>query len=274
MNLTMLGTGNALVTECYNTCFVTEDEGSYFMVDGGGGNAVLHQLKRAGLDWMDMREIFVTHKHVDHLLGIMWMIRMICQSMSHGDYEGDANIYAHDEVIAILRDMANQLLQKKEMKFIDDRLHLITVSDGEERLIHNRKVTFFDIQSTKAKQYGFCMELADGGKLTCCGDEPYNPCEEKYAQNSTWLLHEAFCLYSQADIFEPYEKHHSTVKDACELAEKLNVQNLLLYHTEDTNIARRKELYAAEGQQYYSGKLWVPDDLETIKIHNTNGEVK
>lgn len=27
MNLTMLGTGNALVTECYNTCFVLEENG-------------------------------------------------------------------------------------------------------------------------------------------------------------------------------------------------------------------------------------------------------
>ena len=26
MKLTMLGTGNAVVTECYNTCFVLEDE--------------------------------------------------------------------------------------------------------------------------------------------------------------------------------------------------------------------------------------------------------
>ena len=30
MKLTMLGTGNAVVTECYNTCFVIEDEGQYF----------------------------------------------------------------------------------------------------------------------------------------------------------------------------------------------------------------------------------------------------
>ena len=55
MKITMLGTGNALVTECYNTCFVLEDEGKYFMIDGGGGNEVLKQLKRAGLNWMDMR---------------------------------------------------------------------------------------------------------------------------------------------------------------------------------------------------------------------------
>ena len=80
------------------------------------------------------------------------------------------------------------------------------------------------------------------------------------------MLHEAFCLYSQADIFDPYEKHHSTVKDACELAEELGVKNLLLYHTEDRTIARRKELYAAEGMPFFSGTLWVPDDLESIEI--------
>ena len=46
-----------------------EDEGQYFMVDWGGGSTILHQLKHAGYDWMDMRHIFVTHKHVDHLDG-------------------------------------------------------------------------------------------------------------------------------------------------------------------------------------------------------------
>ena len=87
MKITMLGTGNALVTECYNTCFVLEDEGKYFMIDGGGGNEVLKQLKRAGLNWMDMRDIFVTHKHIDHILGIVWMMRLICQNMNKGTYE-------------------------------------------------------------------------------------------------------------------------------------------------------------------------------------------
>lgn len=58
MKITMLGTGNALVTECYNTCFVIEENKEYFMVDGGGGNTVLSNLKSAGIDWMDIRHIF------------------------------------------------------------------------------------------------------------------------------------------------------------------------------------------------------------------------
>lgn len=78
----------------------------------------MKQIKHAGYDWMDMRHIFVTRKHIDYLLGIVWMVRMICRFMDHGEYKG-----------------------------------------------------------------------------------------------------EAFCLYSQTNIFDSYEKHHSTVKDACEPAD-------------------------------------------------------
>ncbi len=266
MKLTMLGTGSALVTECYNTCFLIEDRGQIFMVDGGGGNAILHQIKHAGYDWMDLRHIFVTHKHVDHLMGIIWMVRMICQFMDHGEYEGEAYIYSHEEVLNLVRDMADKLLQKKESAFIDDRLHLVEVSDGETLDIIGHKFTFFDIQSTKAKQFGFCMKIDDEKMLTCCGDEPLTSGVEKYAEGSEWMLHEAFCLCSQADIFDPYEKHHSTVKDACELAERLGIKNLLLYHTEDKNLANRKEMYAEEGKKYYRGNLWIPDDLEVLTV--------
>lgn len=266
MDLTMLGTGNALATECYNTCFVISDNRKYFMVDGGGGNTVLRRLKSAGIDWIGVRDIFVTHKHVDHLLGIVWMIRMICQFMNHGKYDGEARIYAHGEVISLLRDIAGNLLSQKETRFMDNRLHFIEVKDGECVDIIGHATTFFDIGSTKAKQFGFSMDLGKGEKLTCCGDEPFKECERIYAQNSKWLLHEAFCLYSERDIFDPYEKHHSTVKDACELAEQLMVKNLLLYHTEDQNLSDRKKLYSAEGMQYYHGNLLIPDDLERIEL--------
>ena len=36
-NLIMLGTGNAMVTKCYNTCFAIREKADYFLVDGGGG---------------------------------------------------------------------------------------------------------------------------------------------------------------------------------------------------------------------------------------------
>jgi len=127
-------------------------------------------------------------------------------------------------------------------------------------------ITFFDILSTKAKQFGFSMQMKDGRKFTCVGDEPYNEANYDFVKDSDWLLHEAFCLFGEADKFKPYEKHHSTVKEACQLAEQLKVPNLLLYHTEETHLKERKQLYTKEGKEYYSGNLYVPDDLESFEI--------
>lgn len=266
MKLTILGTGNALVMECYNTCFVISEDDKHLLVDGGGGNGILTQLKRAGINWMDIKQIFVTHKHLDHIMGIVWMVRMICQHMRSGVYEGDAYIYSHKEVIDLVRKMSLDLIRGKDVALLDDRLHLVEVEDGEEIELIGKKVRFFDIGSTKAKQFGFSMMLNENEKLTCCGDEPYNDRAYEYAVGSKWLLHEAFCLYEERDVFNPYEKNHSTVKDACELAEKLNVPNLVLYHTVENNLADRKRLYTAEGEKYYKGNIYVPDDLDVIEL--------
>jgi len=56
------------------------------------------------------------------------------------------------------------------------------------------------------------------------------------------------------------------VKDACELGERLNVENLILYHTEDKNILKRQEMYLAEGRKFYHGNLYVPEDLDVIEL--------
>lgn len=280
MDLILLGTGNAVATDCYNTCFVLEDDSRpaldrYLLVDGGGGNGLLSQLKSAEIDWQVIRTLFVTHAHMDHVMGIFWMVRMILMGMTTGTYQGEAVVYGHDEAIQTVRKAAKMLLSKKQCSFLDTRLHLIPVTDGESREVLGRRITFFDIRSTKTKQFGFSIELggvpegAPAGVrpvLTCCGDEPCHESGRPYADHAAWLLHEAFCLYGDADRFCPYEKNHSTVKDAAELAEELQIANLVLYHTEDLDLTHRKARYSEEGSRYYHGHLWVPDDLERIRL--------
>ena len=49
MKLIMLGTGNAMVTRCYNTCFALQEGEDFLLVDAGGGNGILRQLQDAKL---------------------------------------------------------------------------------------------------------------------------------------------------------------------------------------------------------------------------------
>ena len=82
--LILLGTGNATVTKCFNTCFAIKTGEEYFLVDTGGGNGIMTQLEKAGIPMESIHEIFMSHEHTDHLLGLIWLIRMIATKMKPG----------------------------------------------------------------------------------------------------------------------------------------------------------------------------------------------
>lgn len=264
--LIVFGTGNAMVSECYNTCFAIKGNDGYFMVDAGGGNGILKQLKDSGVNVKKIHHLFVTHGHSDHLLGVVWVIRKIASMMLTGSYKGDLRIYCHNDLISAIPVICTITLQKKLTDLFGKRIFLIPVQNGQTEKIMDYPVTFFDIHSTKLKQFGFTMTLTNGQKLTCLGDEPYNPLCEPYVTGSDWLLCEAFCLHREADIFKPYEKHHSTVKDAAQLATSLDVKRLVLWHTEETHLDNRKKLYKKEARDYFKNKIYVPDDLDKITL--------
>ena len=266
VQLTMLGTGNAAATHCYNTCFTLRNNNDYFLIDGGGGNGLLTQLQKAGIDYTAIHEVFVTHTHTDHILGIVWLIRMVAQQLRKGEYQGELKVYGHDKVIEALLWMCHNLLPEKIAERIGNGIHLIEVKDGDTFQTAGLKVTCFDIHSKKCKQFGCKVTLPDNRYLTCLGDEPFNPLTKEMVQGSQWLLHEAFCLYADREHFKPYEKSHSTALDAGRLAQQLEVANLLLFHTEDETLVNRKETNTAEAKAHFNGAVWVPDDLEIIDL--------
>ena len=265
--LIVLGTGNALATRCYNTCFAIDDgEGHHFLVDAGGGNGILRQLEDAHIPLETIHAMHVTHAHCDHILGVVWMIRAIGTKIKAGGYEPPFDIITRAERIPEIVRMCEITLEKKFCDLLGHEIRLIPIDNHVCKPVYGYEVEFFDIHSTKAPQTGFTLRLHNGRKLTCLGDEPYNPLCEAYVAGSDWMLCEAFCLYGDRERFKPYEKHHSTVKDAGELAESLGIPHLVLWHTEDKTIATRKAAYTAECKRYYSGDVHVPDDLEVIQL--------
>ena len=100
MKLTILGTGNATVTECYNTCFALSDGNRHFLVDTGGGNRILKVLKDTGIQLEDIHDIFITHEHIDHLLGVIWLIQ---DQMRNLKLLGKLTCFFHSTVVLFIR---------------------------------------------------------------------------------------------------------------------------------------------------------------------------
>ena len=268
--ITMLGTGNATVSQIYNTCFVLQTPSTLMLVDAGGGNGILAQLKKVNVQISDIHHLFVTHAHTDHVLGVIWVIRMVVQCKG---YEGLLHVYGNDKVMKVIKTIIDMILARKQLAKVAERVVFHQLEDGDCFEVGDMKLECFDIQSTKEKQFGFRAELPsssdESGKplvLACLGDEPYNEQNRRYIVGADWMMCEAFCLYADRDTFKPYEKCHSTALDAGKLAEELGVKNLILYHTEEKTLANRKENYTRVAAKNFKGRIFVPDDLEVIEL--------
>lgn len=268
--ITMLGTGNATFSQIYNTCFVLQTPSTLMLVDAGGGNGILAQLKKVNVQISDIHHLFVTHAHTDHVLGVIWVIRMVAQCKG---YKGLLHVYGNDKVMKVIKTIIDMILAKKQLTKVAERVVFHQLEDGDCFEVGDMKLECFDIQSTKEKQFGFRAELPsssdESGKplvLACLGDEPYNEQNRRYIVGADWMMCEAFCLYADRDTFKPYEKCHSTALDAGKLAEELGVKNLILYHTEEKTLANRKENYTRVAAKNFKGRIFVPDDLEVIEL--------
>lgn len=261
--ITILGTGNATVTRCYNTCFALHTDATTLLVDAGGGNGILSQLEKAGIPLTGIHHLYVTHAHTDHILGVIWVVRMIA---SNKKYEGKLHVYGNDKVMTVLHTIIKLTFSKKNLAQTGERVEFHQIADGDTFEAGDIRMQCFDIHSTKEKQYGFRATMPSGTVVACLGDEPYNELNHDMVAGADWLMSEAFCLYDDRERFKPYEKCHSTALDAGKLAAKLGVKNLILYHTEDKTLDTRKLRYAEEAAQNFGERIVVPDDLETITL--------
>lgn len=264
--ITMLGTGSAFVTRCYNTCFVIDDDGTRLLVDAGGGNGILRQLEDASLPVETLQAMFVTHCHTDHIIGTVWVVRKVVQLAKAGVDDARLAIYGHSKAISTIKALCDLTLAPKDKAMAETRIAMHEVADGTAFDIGCMRIEVFDIGSTKEWQFGLKATLSDGTTVSCLGDEPFNEANRPIVQGSDWLMHEAFCLYADRERFKPYEKHHSTALDAGRDAASLGVGGLIVYHTEERTLATRREAYAAEAATAFGGRIFVPDDLDVIDL--------
>ena len=290
--ITMLGTGHAMTLNCFNTCFVYENDNGKMLVDTGGGQQLLRQLRDAGISTSEIDAIFITHQHTDHLLGLPWIIR----SAGHGRNNKPVSVYMHKELMDIALGMLELLLPEKLENF-RSHVNFVSLEDGDTAEILGCPFTFFDTHNFKCSQFGFSMQLQSGKRLAFCGDVPFSEENRALIEGTDYLVHEAFSLESakgpggmppmggpMPPMGEPGPGMpggpgkgpggpggpgnigHSTVRGAAKIAEGLHAGTLILVHGSDDDLENRQKAYTEEAASEFSGRIFVPYDLDVIEL--------
>ncbi len=262
--ITMLGTGNGGTLDLYNTCFAIQNERGVFLIDTGGSIEIIKRLKEANIKLEEIKNIFISHSHTDHILGLIWMFKIIGVMAMHGNIKEKINIYCNDTVYETIKGVSNYILSSKLMKVIYSITNFVVLNDCDQYTINGIDYEFFDILAKGTKQFGFECNL-DDNRFIFLGDETLNPQLSDRVRGADYVTHEAFCLDSEENIFHAYEKNHSTALSVAKTMNELGVKNLILYHTEESH-ENKKELYQKEAESAFAGNVIVPNDREKIKI--------
>lgn len=263
----VLGTGGGLTLNCYNTCFLLENDEQYLLVDTGAGAQILNQIENVNVKLNQIHDIFISHKHIDHLLGIFPLLRVICQEIIKSKYVGKVNVYCAKEVKEIIEQFILDTFHGKHIKIYHENVIFHELEGKQEYQIIGYKMKILNLYPEEnIVQYGFQTKLNNSKMFTFLGDIPCSEKNYDKIKNTDWVCHEVFCMESEDELFHPHQINHSTVKDVAENMQALGVKNLVLYHTKDNCIEKRKELYTKEAKEYFEGNVYVPDDLEEIEL--------
>ena len=262
--LIFLGTGHALAYHCYTTCLALTDGAHTFVTDGGGGNGVFMQMERANMRPDEVTDLFISHAHTDHLIGAIWLVRVIGHQFDRSGRTTPLHVYGHASVLETFRTICNLLVGGQVLSHFDKDIIFNAVESGDTHTIGHWQVTFFDTGAAKTTQYGWRATLENGKTLVFLGDEPLTDVGLPYAKDADYLVHEAMCLEADADKYHPHRIHHSSVVDAANNATRAGAKHLILFHAEDKDLDTRKARYTAEAAAHFDGPVDAPDDLDVF----------
>lgn len=262
--LIFLGTGHALAYHCYTTCLALTDGERTFVTDGGGGNGVFMQMERANMRPDEVTDLFISHAHTDHLIGAIWLVRVIGHQFDRSGRTTPLHVYGHASVLETFRTICNLLVGGQVLSHFDKDIIFHAVESGDTHTIGHWQVTFFDTGAAKTTQYGWRATLENGKTLVFLGDEPLTDVGLPYAKAADYLVHEAMCLEADADKYHPHRIHHSSVVDAANNATRAGAKHLILFHAEDKDLDTRKARYTAEAAAHFDGPVDAPDDLDVF----------
>ncbi len=280
MELTFLGTSSALPSKNRShPSIALKSFGEIIILDCGEGTQ--RQMSLAGLSPMKIKNIFISHLHGDHILGLPGLVQSMAfrgrkeplhvfgpchtfQLMENiknlGYYALSFPIYTHEVNAGLILDNENYLVyctptehsvpnlaykieEKRSPKFLKDKAMELGLKPGPDfgKLQEGSPVKLGDKTILPEQVLG---KNRKGRQIVYSGDtKPYCSMVE-FAQGVDVLIHESTFAENLKD--RAITTGHSTAADAARIAKKAHVKQLILTHIstryQDTKLIKKEAL--------------------------------
>jgi ribonuclease Z len=267
--IVFIGTGAAANAERCHACVAVQTGPEHtLLIDTGSGVEVVRNLKKAGISLASIEDVFLSHRHSDHIGGLeLLMLHCGLHALETGKHANELDVYGHSLVLDVARQMLNSMgsVAPKLFGQMGERLDWVALTPGKSVNVHSG-VTLTPIVVDHAPPDGTCwgcvVEVHRGERLHrifYSGDTRPTPTLKDAARGADIILHECGGLDAKAD--HVHHVGHSTAGDAARLAAECGAAQLVLYHipNQDTADAMR-----AEAERFFKGRVTVADDLDTF----------
>jgi len=268
MKLTILGCFSATPrNNAQTTAQILEVKGEVFLIDCGEGTQI--QLRKMGIKFNRIKNIFISHLHGDHFFGLIGLIstfrllgrtsdlniygpkgikEIILTQLKHGKSWTDYNLIFHELV-----------LKKSELIFENDKLTISTIP-LDHRIYTNgfffkEKIGLRRINKSAADlysiDYSYYENLKNGKDFVTNNEDlilnkdlTFNPKKPKsyafcsdtgYDESIVSIIKNSSVLYHESTFLEKdrelaVKTKHSTAFDAAKIAVLSNANKLVLGH--------------------------------------------
>lgn len=297
VELTFLGTASAIHTKDRNhSSIVVKISDKTILFDCG--ESTQKQLMYANISPMKIDQIYITHLHGDHILGLPGLL----QSIAFRGKTEQLHIYGPkgiDDLIYHIRHLGYSLIgdniithtiTEDGIIYEDDKYKVEakqmkhTVTDYAYKIEEKRNPKFIKSKALELGvpegplfgnlQRGESIELngktitasqvlgppRKGIKLVFSGDTIPQESMIKFSKDADLLIHEATFSNESKDKAEEYG--HSVAEDAAKIARDANVEQLILTHL--SNRYTSSDELVDEARKYFENTVYAHDFMSVI----------
>lgn len=252
-----LGTGSALHTKRRMTSICFQAKNKTFLIDCGDGFSCIRQLLKVNISPTVIQDIFVTHAHADHIVGLPHLLfyQLIKRKNSI------IRIYGPKETLSTVKKIC--FLTHEDIKNRANRLRFIPLTTRKSVRIGVNTITSARMKGRAGAPVCYAYSIQKGSKkVVFSSDTKPNKALNKLSENTTMLIHECFGTSSHQQLIRSYG--HSTAKDAALLAARSQTKHLVLTHLhEQKGVEKAIRL---EARKYFSGTITVAEDEMVLAV--------